>query len=120
MSKASARHKNLGKDPKNIAAKIAAKHDRNREANTARFQANLDRIEQLGLQRLTITKTRTLRDHRGAPLRDKTGTVRTVKREVLESPSRTLRRYERSFKTSDLHTEIRPSSDGPQVWEVSA
>ena len=52
VSKASARHKAQGKDPKNIAKKISEKHAKNAAMNQARMQANLDYIAEHGLDRI--------------------------------------------------------------------
>ena len=99
VSKASARHKNLGKDPKNIAAKIAEKHARNREINEQKQAANLRFIEDHGLERLSLTRHRRILVN-GQTVRKKDGSIKTKRVEVLEPPSATVRRYLREQERS--------------------
>lgn len=85
MSKSSARHANIGKDNKNIRAKILAKKQKNLDANLAKMQANLDYIRDHGLQRIgTEAPSTTVRRHqrlleqraRTAPIHEVAGATR--------------------------------------------
>lgn len=104
MSKSSARHKNLGKDPKQIAAKIAAKHARNKARNDAAMQANLDYISAHGLER-QLEERVVVQVQRDGSRRSKIVTV-------LEAPSTTVRRHQREIQREAAAQKMQEIAQG--------
>lgn len=87
MSKASARHKNQGKNNRGFATKLAEEKQQRRDENELRHQKNEAERQRLQVERQTYTVTKTVIDSKGRPT--------TIKVTKYESPSRALRRHRR-------------------------